>query len=376
MSVDSSGVKAGDDIPRRNVPCLITYINPFRIVAAESLPPWNASIEDVNRRSWDYAGLHEIVGGIDVGLESPYHMLITRDGALALPPVPELRNDQKALEFFNRCLAAMLLGGVYCEAITSDGLDIGNVIDWKFVRSQRYGLAAPNRFHEHIRLLQASPLEAIQLYQSRTEKYETIREATANGLGVMTKLPMLRGEYLLRGTTGIARRDWGGALANLWIVIEQIISTLWLGEVVTPTLAKDSSKARKNQLLDTRTWTAAARLELLNQTRVISDSTLNTIGVARKARNELSHEGKAPTERDATAAYEGMCDLLRLALGGSRPKMFDLKLSDHSLSDPFASREDRKIEPTHWMKIPKLPGEIEIEREEAAARNRKHSDPG
>jgi hypothetical protein len=30
-------------------------------------------------------------------------MLIGRDGALALPPIPELRSDQRVVEFFNLC---------------------------------------------------------------------------------------------------------------------------------------------------------------------------------------------------------------------------------------------------------------------------------
>ena len=51
-------------------------------------------------------------------------MVVCRDGGLALPPVLDLRKDQAAVEFFNRCLAAILLGRVYCGTITLDGLDL------------------------------------------------------------------------------------------------------------------------------------------------------------------------------------------------------------------------------------------------------------
>jgi hypothetical protein len=113
-----------EDLAKRRVPCMIGYLHPFRIVEAETLEPWNCTIEQVNAKAWDYAALHEMAGGLDVGLPAPYHLVIARDGALALPPIPELRSDQAAVEYLNRCLAALLLGGIYCEAITSDGLDL------------------------------------------------------------------------------------------------------------------------------------------------------------------------------------------------------------------------------------------------------------
>ena len=116
---------------RRRVPCMIAYLHPFRLVQADGQAPWEATIEQINCRGWDYAALHELVGGIDVQLNPPYHLAVGRDGALALPPIDDLRSTQAAVEFFNRCLAALLLGGMYCEAINPDGLDLGSIIDWK-----------------------------------------------------------------------------------------------------------------------------------------------------------------------------------------------------------------------------------------------------
>jgi hypothetical protein len=58
------------EIAKRRVPCLIAYLDPFRIVDLGTLPPWQVSIEEVNSLNWDYVKLHEIVGGIDVGLEA------------------------------------------------------------------------------------------------------------------------------------------------------------------------------------------------------------------------------------------------------------------------------------------------------------------
>lgn len=356
-----------EELAKRRVPALIAYLSPFRIVEKDDASePWSATIEQVNGGTWDYISLHEVIGGVDVGLASPYHMIIARDGALALPPLPELRSDQATVEFFNRCLAALLLGGIYCEAINLDGLDLGYVIDWKYVRSQQDGASATNRFHKHIRYRNASALESIHLYKPRSVAFSALDSAMKTGLATLKRLQPMRGEYLLRGTTGMARRDWGSALANLWIVIEQLLEALWTREVVEPARALDSSKARKDQLNDNRAWSAATRIEMLYQKGVFDLATLTALSKARKSRNDLAHRGEHPSENDANACYHGIRSLIGLVLADDTLPLLSLDLANHALSDPFAPlTHGRRIETEFWMAIPKLPGEEELERAEA-----------
>jgi hypothetical protein len=226
------------EIPRR-VPAIVTYIHPFRIVESKTLDKWSISIEQVNRRDWEYVKLHEIAGGIDVGLPAPYHMLIGRDGALALPPIPELRSDLQAVEFFNRCLAALLLGGVYCTAVSLDNLELGSIIDWKYIRSHG-GQAGANHFHQLIRMRMASPIDAIMLMDSPTLDFEDLREAATAGFKILKLAPQLSPEFLLKGVSGIARRDWGIGLSNLWISIEQLTESLWQREILEPLKSEQS----------------------------------------------------------------------------------------------------------------------------------------
>jgi hypothetical protein len=87
--------------PRR-VPALVTYLEPFRIILGPE-DHWQCSIEDVNSANWNYVQLHQLVGGVDVGLPPPYNLVMSSDGALALPPIDKLRGDQEAVEFFNKC---------------------------------------------------------------------------------------------------------------------------------------------------------------------------------------------------------------------------------------------------------------------------------
>lgn len=269
----------------------------------------------------------------------------------------------------------MLLGGVYCEAISTDGLDVGSIIDWSYIRVSNSAPAAPNRFHEQVRRLQSSPMEAIALYHPRQTVLTDLQSAMASGLQILNTLPLVRSEYLLKGSTGLARLDWGTALANLWIVVEQLVAQMWECKIVAPTLAADPGKARKNQLMDTRSWSVSNRIEMLFQKGVIDLDTLHALGAARKARNDLHHSGRHPSADDARAAYDGIAGLLTILLDGKRPPLLELDLNDHALVDPFAPPRQIPGKPTHWMAIPKLPGEEDLERAEAIAFRRAVSEP-
>jgi hypothetical protein len=176
----------------------------------------------------------------------------------------------------------------------------------------------------------------------------------------------MRGEYLLKGATGLARRDWGAALTNLWIVTEQLLEVLWTREIVEPARALDGSKARRDQLTDNRVWTAATRIEMLQQKGVLDLATLTALSKARKARNDLAHRGVNPSEDDANAGYAGIRSLIGVALADETLPLLTLDLANHALSDPFLPPEHwGRVEPEFWMSIPKLPGEEELEKAEA-----------
>ena len=107
------------------------------------------------------------------------------------------------------------------------------------------------------------------------------------------------------------------------------------------------------------------RHETLHQISVLPRETLIKLSEARKARNTLTHSGKHPTPDEAQAAYTAATELLRVAVPELPIPLLALDLTDHALSDPFAPHEPTEISPTHWMEIPKLPGEAELERLEA-----------
>ncbi len=69
-------MSGSEDLAKRRVPCMASFISPFRIVNAPDSAPWAPTVDNVNKRGWDYTELHRLVGGVDVGLPSPYHMVI------------------------------------------------------------------------------------------------------------------------------------------------------------------------------------------------------------------------------------------------------------------------------------------------------------
>lgn len=294
---------------------------------------------------------------------------------MGLPALPALRGDQAAVEFFNRSFAALLLGGVYCEAIGLDSLDFGSILDWAYLRVHTGAPAAANRFHQLVRLKKASPFEAIGLVGVRSVTVEELSAAMSAGRAMLDKVPELSGEFLLKGATGFARRDWGVALSNLWIVVEQITSNVWTHNVLNPARSPDAIAGRLDQLADHRTWTIAARHELLHQIGVIPADTLASLSAARKSRNALAHRGLHPTEADAQAAYVSALAILQTAAGNLSIPLQKLDLGDHVLSDPFLPKKPLPVEPTHWMEIPKLPGEAELERLEATHRTARTKSP-
>ena len=358
-----------EEFRKRRVPCLGTFIHPFRLVNNLETPEWDATIEQINSASWDYVALHEMVGGIDVGLESPYHLVVCRDGAIAVPPIRELRDETAAVTFFNRTLAALLLGGVYCEAISLDGVGFGSIIDWKYLRLRKQSHAAPNRFHELIRSQRASPLEAIALFQPRSIEFDEIHKAITTGIKILDEIPQLEGEFLLRGVTGVARRDWGLALANLWIAIEQLTSHFWEEKVLKPAKKEALFSSRVDQLSDNRTWTVSARHEMLFQKEELDKETYALLTKARKARNALSHQGKHPNSEIGHSALNAFKQMLSKALPDKTIPFNDMDVDNHFMSDPFKPREPQIISnPQYFMEIFKLPGELELEQMEAKIR--------
>jgi hypothetical protein len=108
---------------------------------------------------------------------------------------------------------------------------------------------------------------------------------------------------------------------------------------------------------------------MLHQKAFLDADALQDLSAARKARNDLAHEGQTPSEVSALAAFRAVRHLLRVVIPHQPIPLFDINLSDHAISDPFMPRRQQAIEPQYWMAIPKLPNEAELEKLEAKVRH-------
>jgi hypothetical protein len=355
------------------IPVLVTYLHPFRLVQRDPHEKWSATIEEVNSRSWDYVRLHELVGGIDVGLESPAHMVVGFDGVLALPLMPEFREVEKAVSFFNRHLAAILLGGIYCEAIGLEDVDSGEILNWEFVRTAGHGSSMISQFHHGARTRHVSPIHSISLISPRYLPLSQLVAAHQRGGHILAAIPELTPEFLLRGVSAMARRDWSAALSNVWIGVEQLTAHLWKREILGSVEAGGSGgfiKGRREQLADVRTWTTAHRQEMLLERGALDHETLADLFSARQARNHLVHRGEVPKEGAARSAFAAFRGLIERSVIKAPIALFEIDLADHELTAPFEKRENPG-KPTHWISLPELPGEKEIIRQFAEFQRQK-----
>lgn len=140
--------------------------------------------------------------------------------------LPPIRDIYSAAEQFNRCFAALLVGGVYCEAVNPDGLEFASILGLDIPAHHRGSEAGPNVFHRHARMQMAPPIEAIRLVGPRVIEMTAIEAALRTGRSVLERVPEISPEFLLKSVTGAARRDWAAALSNPWVVVEQVTSHL------------------------------------------------------------------------------------------------------------------------------------------------------
>jgi hypothetical protein len=98
-------------------------------------------------------------------------------------------------------------------------------------------------------------------------------------------------------------------IINCFVAIEQMINQLWRTTVIpTATDAK-----HRDSLSDTRTWTTAARSELLMREGTLPEPVFEAVRKARKHRNDVAHEGTASVEGNLEA-LEALQLVLALAL--------------------------------------------------------------
>lgn len=349
---------------KEQVPVITGNFSPLRLVMRDQ-DVWDPSIDDINRKTYDYVKLHRLSTFIDIGI-APFSMAVCFDGTFALPAIEKYRTRESALETFNRVLAEILLGGVYVEAMAPDDLCLGRLTYDGYCRSYSASEGSVARFHSALRTKHVSILEVMKIFQPQTISVERLQEVVAAGRTKLSAIGPVSPETLLYGSTFYARHQWAEALIHLWTSAEQIIEILWRDQIVNGRHVTGlPKKSRKQFLQDTRTWTSSARIELLFQLRLLPDETCAHLDRARKARNEFVHTGKKPS-RGAVEA--GLIALFQLAsLKTSEYKDYNcyddsiaiIREEANDFRDWEKAREPIPVQAgQHWLPIPPIPGDV------------------
>jgi len=351
------GSSRGED----HVPVITGNYHPFRLVLREE-DEWCPTIEEINRRTYDYVKLHRMSAFVDIGI-LPLSLGVRFDGTLVLPATQELINPETALHHFNRFLCHLLLGGIYCESVSPDDICLGRMTHSAYCKISGNNRGDVSRLHQGICMTGGGVLDTIRLLQPETIAVAALRQALSSGRERFGKVSPLVPETFLHGTTYYARNQWSDALIHLWTSIEQVVQGIWKEQLLAASDVRGiSTRRRKSFLSDQRTWSASTRLELLYQKSLIPDRTYTLLDVARRSRNAFAHTGAISTARDAEAALDGLLQLMSLRMtsyaGANSLECIREIVANRSRLYAAWERRGKPLEGvTHWLPIPPVPGD-------------------
>ena len=265
-----------------------TYLWPTRIIGQ---PQWA-----------DPYSLTSVISTLRVG---KHRVMITRMGGLFVKPPrsfsdpysggPEVGSEDelwRKIEFevevarcFNGVICELALNGLVSAPASPIDISWGQLVDGHaLVLGGSGGREA--YLHRSVQPL----LELLQdnwlTWPVRGE--ETLKKAARMALtrrlsAISETLPeLVAGAY-----SNYSRRQVGEAIADSWVVTEQVVDYLWQGHVKT---VRD--KARKDRLKDDRTYSASVRAEILLTAGALPEDLYVSVQRARKLRNDLMHSAK------------------------------------------------------------------------------------
>lgn len=342
-----------------HIPIVIGNCRPFRIIERET-DNWNATLEDINSREYDYVKLNRMSTFIDIGI-APFSLGVGYDGSLVLPATQDCRTKENALEKFNQTLGILLLGGVYSESVQPDNISYGSLFFDGYIKIHGGSTGLIAGFHKSIRSKLVGTIDSISLLNPKSISTNDIEKAYAIGKKILDKLSNLSSNMLLDGTSHYVRSQWSESLIFLWTSIEQLVNQIWEKEVVNKKI-DGVIEGRTSFLKDFRTWTTSARIEVLFQKDFIPIDVYKLLNLARKTRNDFIHNGKPLTKEKVENALTGLFQLISLIISdyNSKDKLNDTleTIKQNQRGDLFPKKTIlEKDEVTHWLEIPPIPGD-------------------
>lgn len=344
---------------KNHIPIIIGNCLPFRIIERET-DEWNASLEEINSREYDYVKLNRMSTFIDIGI-APFSLGIGFDGSLVLPATEEYRTKENALEKFNQTLGILLLGGVYSESVQPDNISYGTLFFDGYIKIHGGSSGLVAGFHKSIRSKLVGTIDSIKLLEPKSIKTSEIEKAYKIGKDIIEKLPNLSANMLLDGTSHYVRNQWSESLIFLWTSIEQLINQIWEQQIIKNKI-DGVIEGRTNFLKDYRTWTTSTRIETLFQKSFIPLEVYKFLNLARKTRNDFIHNGKPLNKEKVENALVGLLQVVSLIISDykSTDKLDEtLEVIRQNQRGGLFPKKTKleKNEVTHWLELPPIPGD-------------------
>lgn len=283
-------------------PIILSAPESFHLFVRNEEDNWDVSIEDINSNNYDALKLHRVSFFLDVGLENGTHMGFGFDGSMIIPRNPSIQSADDAMDCFNKVKAALLLGGLQMDQTTSSHLGFGELTELGYFRYiSPLGFAA--QFNRALGEKGAGNLSSIVLENPRRITQYTVEKAFKTGTTIIECLPYLNSAFLVTAFSAAKKHENRSALIYGWVATEQVINHLWDDHFL---------KDEKYFLLQERKGTLnkirniSQKIEILYQSRMLSNEAYKQINKARVARNTFAHGGARVPYEHVISCLKGL----------------------------------------------------------------------
>ncbi len=324
-----------------------TYIYPFTVVKPSGEPEYSVPLEQINSISYDHGKLCSFVAALPLGPGNAM-ALVCFDGALALPRNNRFACPDSAQEMFNRILCCLLLGGFACEAIDKRDIVSGSIHEERSLWPVDLGRSHNAALHGRLRMRAAGTMDTILLSKPNSISVGELVTAFSQGQRVLESFDSLSPTFLLRAHTELNYHAWSAALSNLWVVVEQLTSQLWKQLFLADETRQPAGMPKRIKSLtdDSRTWSTSVRHEILFQVGLLEPAVYAPFFAARKARNDLVHEGRTPNSLIVEELFSATVSLMEKV-----SKVSDLGVRKLSEPDDRSQRTGVETGAELWRRL-------------------------
>lgn len=340
--------------PKVMIPTWVVATSPFTIITLNKEDELNASLEDINRSTYDHLKICRTTMPIDSGIEAMNSggmaAIVSYTSSFIFPRIPKL-DKQEIVKATNKILLQLMFGGIHFDAVAPADIGGGMLYGTGYFLASGTASGAAYSLLMALQHRDVSSFDSIRLIRPRTYTKAEISEAISKGRLVTDKMPEINPSILLEGVTHFERFQLASALIFLWSASEAMIGRIWNDKIVPAGVGIPG----RRQFVESNSWQAAYKAEVLFQTGAIDERLYGLLNGARMARNALAHKGTAPSLTVCEQALEAAFALISLVA------------TDYQRDNEFVQFIDRlkqvhrppsgPLAPQFWRPIPSVPGD-------------------